>query len=196
MNDIEINYPAWAQVLVTFAALVLGSGAITSSFFKRYYTLRTLSIPSNPVREGIASTWSIEFRNKSSLFGGFTIYLFPYTTGNSVVKFQQTSLNDGGMVINPEIVDGALEIKVERFAKKRLLKFQVQFNRPDFPWFDAGALKVARKTKRVQAKLSRGASTQVILALVYQRLMLTLLVFVGVTVLIAISLLFGMYRYG
>lgn len=190
MDPENLDYAAWAQVVVAVVVGLATALPISNFIANRFFTIRTRCQPVGETERGLSTAWDVEFSNQSRLFGGFSIFLFPTTARNLVVAFQQISPNDGGMVVASEIIEGALEVRVIRFHKRRLLKTRVQFQRPDTPSFDAGSVRLVR---RISSPSEEGA--EIVLALVYQRLMLTMFVFFGVTSLIVFALIRGAWIY-
>lgn len=185
------SYAEWAQVVIAVGAVVLATFPISRFVTSRFFTIRASCVPIDPASADRSTVWYIELRNKSRLFGGFSIHLFPASQSNNVSEFQQISPNDGGMVVEPEIVDGALEIRIGRFYKQRSLKIMVWFVVPDEPTFEVGSVRLVRKNYNAP-----GYNTDIVIAKMYQRLMLVMLLFAGVTAMIIIAMIRGVLVYG
>lgn len=186
MTVAGINYSGWALVFLAFVTLLIAPATVSTLILRRFYGFKADCIPIKPNSSGGAKLWEVNLENKSRVFGGFIIYIYPSRPGNAVDSFKFKSANDGGLVASPSISDGALMVRLKRFARKRSLALQVRFTSPDLPNIESNRFRV-RKTIR----WAKTVSEDFVLGAMYHRMMLIMLLFVGVTLIIIIRIVFA-----
>jgi hypothetical protein len=191
LNGASFDYQGWAQVAVAIVALVIAPVPISAWAIKYLYNIRASCRAVDPDPSGQSNAWDVLFRNRSRLFGGFSIFIFPEKAGNAVLAFQSLSPSGGGLVANVVLIEGALEVKIVRFARKRDLSLRLRFAAPDFPSFESGERQAIR---RIIGMPSRSA--EFVLALTYHRMMLVILVYAAWTLLIIGAMLYGVFNNG
>lgn len=172
----DIDYSGWTQVVLAILTLAVSSAASKLLVYK-FYGFKAICTPIKPNLSGLSRAWDISIKNKSRLFGQFTILVYPSRPGNFVKSFHLLSPNDGGLVSRSEISEGGLEILLKRFTKSRMLKVRILFSYPDSPDLESSTQFTINRIIKSAPIIDEIFELNV----TYHRMMLIMFLFIGMT---------------
>jgi hypothetical protein len=96
----------------------------------------------------LARVWLLKINNKSHAFTDVSLIVFAGEIGNVVKSFRVYTQNDASIHINSASVkNGALELQIGRFYKRRSIEVALVLRKPGIPLFHSSLGFVRRRVK-------------------------------------------------